>query len=154
MTTIAIESPDQPDVQALIDALDQYQTALYPAESNHLLDIAALQQSHVLFAVARDQFGNAQGCGAVVMNREYGEIKRMFVRPESRGRGIAAQLLSFLEARAAAGGCHQLMLETGIRQPEAIALYRRFGYTQRGPFNGYGDDPLSLFMEKTLGAAG
>jgi putative acetyltransferase len=132
--------------------LDQYQTVLYPAESNHLLDIAALQQSHVLFAVARDPFGDALGCGAVVMNREYGEIKRMFVRPESRGRGIATQLLAFLEACAAAGGCHQLMLETGIRQPEAIALYRRCGYTQRGPFDGYCDDPLSLFMEKALGA--
>lgn len=147
---VAIETPDQPDVRALIDALDRYQSALYPAQSNHLLDLAALMQPNVLFAVARDEQGIAQGCGAVVMNPEYGEIKRMFVRPEVRGQGIAAELLKFLEVSAQASSCYRLMLETGIRQPEAIALYRRFGYAQCGPFNGYRDDPLSLFMEKEL----
>ena len=148
--TIVIESPDQPDVRSLIAQLDRHQSALYPATSNHLLDIDSLMQSNVVFAVARDRDGVAHGCGAVVLNLEYGEIKRMFVRPELRGRGIAGALLEFLEAQAHDQGCEVLMLETGIHQPEALALYRRFGYAQRPPFNGYSEDPLSIFMQKRL----
>lgn len=53
MASIKLEQPDQPDVMELIDALDRYQLALYPPESNHLLDIATLSQPNVLFAVAR-----------------------------------------------------------------------------------------------------
>lgn len=147
---IAIESPDQPEVTALIAALDQYLQSLYPAESNHLLDVSALALPNVLFAVARDDEGVVMGCGAVVMSAAYGEIKRMFVRSDARGRGIAAGLIEFLEQQAIERSCYLLMLETGIYQAEAIALYRRFGYAQRGPFGDYVEDPLSLFMEKTL----
>jgi putative acetyltransferase len=147
---IDLESAAQSDVQALIAELDHYQSTLYPAESNHLLDVSALMQSNVLFAVARDAQGVAHGCGAVVLHPGYGEIKRMFVRSASRGRGIAVGLLEFLEQRARETSCYRLMLETGIHQPEAIALYRRFGYIERAPFNGYTVDPLSMFMEKTL----
>lgn len=147
---VAIESPDQADVRALIADLDRYQTALYPAQSNHLLDIDTLTLPNVLFAVARDAQGSAQGCCAVVMSSGYGEVKRMFVRPELRGQGIATGLLEFIEQQSRAHSCYLLMLETGIHQPEAIGLYRRFGYAQRGPFGSYQEDPLSLFMEKAL----
>jgi len=146
----AIESPDQPDVRALIAELDEYQSSLYPAESNHLLDIRSLCQSNVLFAVVRDADGAAHGCGAVVLHSGYGEVKRMFVRPALRGQGIAARMMSFLENQARERGCFQLLLETGIKQPEAIALYRRLGYVECGPFGEYRADPLSLFMRKEL----
>ena len=147
---IAIERPDQPDSAGLIAELDRYQTSLYPAESNHLLDIDSLAQPNVLFAVARDAAGMAQGCGAVVLYPEFGEVKRMFVRPEQRGQGIAGSLLRFLEERARSKGCSVLMLETGISQPEAIGLYRRFGYADCAPFGDYREDPLSIFMRKVL----
>jgi putative acetyltransferase len=146
----AIESPDQDDVRTLIAELDEYQSALYPAESNHLLDIRSLCQPSVVFAVARDADGVAQGCGAVVLHPGYGEVKRMFVRPTLRGRGIAGRMLAFLEKHSRAHGCRVLMLETGIKQPEAVALYRRFGYSDREPFGEYREDPLSLFMSKEL----
>jgi putative acetyltransferase len=147
--SIALESPDQPEVRALIDALDALQRSLYPPASNHLLDMAALLAPNVLFAVARDA-GAAVGCGAVVCKGAHGELKRMMVSPACRGRGVGTALLQRLEAEAVARGCTELRLETGIHQPEAIGLYERQGYRRGPPFDGYIDDPLSLFMCKPL----
>jgi len=149
-TTIAFESANQPDVIALIAELDAYQDSLYPPESRHALDLAALTQANVLFAVARDAAGRAVGCGAIVLNAHFGELKRMFVSPSARGQGLAQRLLMQLEAEAAARGCALLRLETGPYQPEALGLYARCGYSRCGPFGGYADDPLSVFMEKTI----
>lgn len=148
--TIALESPDQPEVIALIEALDAYQDSLYPPEARYALDLTALCQPHVLFAVARDDHGVAQGCAAVVLGPDHGEVKRMFVRPEARGQGLAAQILQTLEHAARARGCPALMLETGPAQPEAIAFYERQGFARRGPFGSYPDHPLSVFMGKAL----
>jgi putative acetyltransferase len=147
---IQAETPDQPEVRALLARLDAYCAALYPAESNHLMDIRSLTGPDVVFLVARDDAGRAAGCGALVSRDSYGEIKRMFVDPACRGRGIAAALMDELSARAAALGIRQLNLETGIHQPEAIALYRRAGFARCAPFGDYLSDPLSVFMGKAL----
>ena len=81
--TIRPEPPDQPDVIPLIEALDAQMTALYPPESNHLLDIAALSDPAVTFLVVRDG-GEAIGCGALLRDpRGWGEVKRMYVRPDA-----------------------------------------------------------------------
>lgn len=143
-----LETADQPDVIALIDALDAFQLPLYPAESHHGIDIDALTQPNVLFAVTRDDAGRALACGAIVLEAGYGEIKRMYVQPELRGRGLASSLLAFLEDAARARDCPCFMLETGIRQPEAIALYERAGYAFCEPFGSYLPDPHSVFMVK------
>ncbi|OXI95614.1 MULTISPECIES: GNAT family N-acetyltransferase [Burkholderia] len=148
--TIAFESPDQPDVIALIADLDAYQDTLYPPESRHALDIASLKQSNVLFAVARDSEGEAIGCGAIVLNPEFGELKRMYVSPRGRGQGVARKLMTMLELRAADSGCKVIRLETGPYQPDALALYASAGYQRRGPFGNYTDDPLSVFMQKYI----
>ena len=147
---INLESVDQADVIQLIDDLDAYQAPLYPAASNHLLDIEALKAANVLFAVVRDDEGVAIGCGAVVLLEGYGELKRMFVPPLQRGRGVAKAIITYLEAHAVQRQCHLLRLETGIYQPEAYGLYARAGYTPRGPYGDYPDDPLSVFMEKKI----
>ena len=147
---IALESVDQRDVIQLIDDLDAYQAPLYPAESNHLLDIESLKAGNVLFAVARDDERIAIGCGAVVLLDGYGEVKRMFVPPAQRGRGVAKAIIAYLETHAAQRHCTLLRLETGIYQPEAHGLYARAGYTLRGPYGDYPDDPLSVFMEKKI----
>lgn len=149
---IRLESPDQPDVLRLIDELDAYQRPLYPAESHHGIDLTALLQPQVLFAVARDAQGRALGCGAMVLGPACAEVKRMFVSPAARGAGLGSKLLAFLEARAAASGCTRFMLETGHLQPEALSLYARSGYERCGPFGDYVEDPNSLFMRKTTGA--
>lgn len=147
---VALERADQPDVVALIEQLDAYQSALYPAESNHLVDVSALVQANVLFAVARSANGQAQGCGAVLLLPAYGEVKRMFVLPTARGQGVAQQVLTFLEAQAAQRGCRLLRLETGIHQHEALRFYERAGYRFCERFGDYPVDPLSVYMEKPL----
>ena len=149
---ITPESPDQPEVIALIAELDAYQDTLYPPESRHSLDLESLKRTNVLFFVARDDARQAIGCGAVVLNASYGEIKRMYVSPRCRGQGVARGLLRALESASANAGCKLLKLETGPFQPAALALYASFGYERRGPFSNYTSDPLSVFMEKSLAA--
>lgn len=145
---IALESANQPEIVALITQLDDYQRPLYPAESFHGIDMAALCHPDVLFAVARSAGGQAVACGALVVGPDFAEIKRMFTLPAHRGRGVARALLEFLESRARARGCTRFALETGYLQPEAIALYERLGYRRRGPFGSYVEDPNSVFMDK------
>jgi putative acetyltransferase len=147
---LALESVDQPDVIALIDALDAYQGALYPPESNYHLSVEALKLSNVLFCVVRDDDGTARGCGAVVLLDGYGELKRMYVSPAARGRGIARAIITFLELEAARCGCTILRLETGIHQADAIGLYGRAGYERCERYGDYPEDPLSVFMEKKI----
>lgn len=148
---IEFETPDQPDVHALIGELDAYLYSLYPAENVYALDISSLLDPSVLFAVARDAAGVSVGCGAIVMKPEYGEIKRMYVRPQARGQGLARRLIETLEKKASEHGCRTFMLETGPTQPEALILYERLGYRCRGPFGDYPEDPLSVFMQKNAG---
>lgn len=151
--TITFETPNQPEVIALIAELDAYQDSLYPAEARYALDLTALCQPEVLFAVARDAQGVALGCAAVVLSRDHGEIKRMYVRPTARGQGTARQLIGTLERAAIERGCRQLMLETGPHQPEALAFYASQGFERCGPFGDYPDHPLSVFMRKALDKA-
>lgn len=146
---IAREPPNQPEVHALLAAADAYAQSLYPPDSNHLLELAALLAPSVTFLVARDAAG-AIGCGAVVRQDGWFEIKRMFVAPAARGKGVGRALLDQLQFEAQRRGGRLLRLETGIRQPEAIGLYRTAGFAEIGPFGAYRPDPLSLFFEKAL----
>ena len=150
MVSIAIETPDQPDIVALLRAADDWYATLYPAESNHLLDVSTLQQPDIAFFVARENGGALLGFGAVADRGDYAEIKRMYLAPTARGRKIGRRILEALEAHAAQHGQSCLRLETGIHQPEAIGLYRSAGYRDIGPFGSYRPDPFSLFMEKRL----
>ena len=150
MITVARESPRQDEVVALIRQADALMQSLYPAESNHLVDVESLAAFNVHFLVARER-GRALGCGAFVLGEKgQAEMKRVFVDPTARGKGVARALMAALERDAANLGVTLMQLETGIKQSEAIALYRRFGYAERGPFGNYKSDPLSLFMEKRL----
>jgi putative acetyltransferase len=145
-----VEDPDQPDIIALLAASDAYMALLYPAESNHMLDVASLKRPEVTFIVARVD-GRALGCGAVVDSREgWAEVKRMFVSPAARGQKLGRRLMDKIEAIAAELGASALRLETGGLQPEALELYRRSGFVEIGPFGKYKPDPLSMFMEKRL----
>lgn len=147
---VTLETPDQPDVIALIADLDAYQDTLYPAEARYALDLSSLCQPHVVFAVARHVDGQAIGCGAAVLYAGYGELKRMYVKPEARGVGVADRIIDRLEAEAQARGCPELKLETGPYQPQALAFYARHGYARCGAFGDYPEHPLSVFMSKRL----
>jgi putative acetyltransferase len=148
---LTLEAADQPELIALIDALDAYQKPLYPPESHHGIDIAALTRPEVLFAAMRTTGGQAVGIGALVLDGQgAGELKRMYLLPDWRGGGRARALLAFLEAAGGARGCGCFRLETGIHQHAALAFYAATGYARRGPFADYHPDPLSVFMEKTI----
>ena len=90
------------------------------------------------------------GCGAIVNRGDFAELKRMFVLPTRRGLGIGQRILATLEARASHLGLRWVMLETGVSQPEAIRLYERAGFRRRGPYGGYVEDALTVYMEKEL----
>lgn len=150
MYRIVDAAATQPDLIALIAALDAYQSALYPAESNHLLDLAALPAGTLILReiMHRDE---AVGCGAVVLNHDgSGEMKRVFIDPRHRGQRLGEKLLAALEQAAAGKSCHTLRLETGIEQHAAVKLYQRCGYQICEPFAPYSADPLSIFMQKSL----
>lgn len=153
-TALEIRPTDPADAaaRALIAESDAYLATLYPAESNHLESVAALARPGVRFLGAW-RGGRLVGCGAVKRlagAAPYGEIKRVYVPPVERGRGLATALMHALEQHLLASGIGLARLETGIRQPQALALYRRLGYVERGPFGDYAPDPLSVFLEKRL----
>ncbi|CAN7607216.1 GNAT family N-acetyltransferase [Rhizobium sp. LjRoot30] len=129
---------------------DAYMASLYPAESNHLVDVSSLEGDAVSFFVVRRD-GAVVGCGALVAAADgTAEMKRVFVDPAARGLKIGNLLMAKLEDHARESGFSAIRLETGISQPEAIGLYRRSGYVEIGPFGNYAADPLSIFMEKRL----
>jgi putative acetyltransferase len=127
--TIAAEPLDAPGVGRLLADLDDYLNGLYRPEEN-FLDLPAddVVAGRGTFLVARLD-GAVVGCGAIrQLDDSTAEVKRMFVDPVARGRGIGRRILEELEAWALAAGSTRLVLEAGDRQEEAIRLYRRFGF--------------------------
>lgn len=150
---IAMERPDTPDVAQLVHDLQHYLEQFYPPESQHGFSIDQLVAQQVDFFVARID-GVAAGCCGVkfyAYDGGFGEIKRMYVPPVWRGRGIAKQLLTQIETHTINHGYRTLRLETGIHQEEALALYEWFGFVRIPPFGEYTTDPLSICYEKKLG---
>lgn len=149
-TSITRDRPDTAEAEALITELETYLTALYPAASCHGYSVEKLIAEGVAFFVIRQDEAPA-GCGAIkLFGTEYGEVKRMYVRPAFRGLGLAKAMLEHLEAHALGLGVGLLRLETGIHQHEAVGLYEGLGFERIPPFGEYWEDPLSLFFEKRL----
>lgn len=147
--SVELGDPTDPRVVSLLTESDAYYASLYPVDSNHLMDVESLRKPNVSFFVALEQ-ERLHGFGAVVAYQQYGEIKRMYVDRASRGLGIGRKILERIEQKAIEIGLAVLRLETGIRQAEAISLYRSRGYVDIGPFGDYRPDRLSIFMEKRL----
>jgi GNAT superfamily N-acetyltransferase len=151
MMVIVAERPDTADARTLIAELEAHLAPLYPAESRHGFSVEKLLREEVAFFVMRHD-GLAAGCGGVkLFGTEYGEVKRMYVRPLFRGMGLAKLMLNHLAAYALERGVRLLRLETGIHQGEAIGLYERMGFRRIPPFGAYKEDPLSRFYEKLIG---
>jgi putative acetyltransferase len=148
--TILAERPDTEDSKTLIAELETFLAPFYPAESRHGYSVEKLLKQGVAFFVMQKDETPA-GCGGVqIFGMEYGEIKRMFVRPQFRGLGLAKMMLNHLANYTKEKGVKVLRLETGIHQTEAIGLYENFGFVQIPPFGDYKEDPLSRFYEKFL----
>ncbi len=152
--TVALEHPTAEGVAELVRQGDDYGLSLYPAESYYALDPGSLADPSVRLFVARRD-GAAVGIAALVLGapgteEPEAELKRMFVAPDARGAGVATALLRTAEQTAAGLGATRLVLETGPRQPDAIALYEKHGYTRIPNFGPYINDPLSLCFAKDL----
>jgi putative acetyltransferase len=147
---IAPEHPASPDARALIAELDAHLQPLYPRESRHGFSVQKLIADSVAFFVIRDN-GAAAGCGGIkLFGTEYGEIKRMYVRAQFRGRGFGKLMLDHLTEYAASHAIGILRLETGIHQHAAIRLYEQAGFLRIPPFAPYGDDPVSRCYERRI----
>ncbi|RIK40904.1 MAG: N-acetyltransferase [Chloroflexi bacterium] len=148
--TITMERPDSADATALITELDAHLEPIYPQESRHGYSVQKLIDEAVAFFVLRDGATPAACGGVKLFGAEYAEIKRMYVRPQFRGRGYAKRVLEHLTEYSRGQGVLTLRLETGIYQLEAIGLYERMGFYQIPPFGPYRVDPLSRCYEKRL----
>lgn len=147
---ITPERPDTPDAVALIEELETHLAAFYPAESRHGFSVEKLLREEVAFFLLRDA-GMPAACGGIkLFGTDYGELKRMYVRPAFRGRGFGKLMLDHLADHARRHGVSLLRLETGIHQREAIGLYERMGFRRIPPFPPYREDPLSRCYEKRL----
>jgi len=150
--SITAEPFDSPDAQRLIAALDAGLAQLYPPEQRFGPNLKAqhLEGGRGIFLLARDD-GRAVGSGAIrLIDAKTAEVKRMYVEPDQRGRGIGRAVLADLEAAAQRMGARRLVLETGTHSPEALALYGRAGFTQVDCWGEYATSPTSVCMEKLL----
>lgn len=150
--TIEYLDPDAAEVQVLLAVSDAYYVNLYPAESNHLESSDDLKKPNVLFVGCRID-GELVASGAAKIMQDdgsYAEIKRVFVVDEHRGKGLSSKVMCFLETELRGRGVSLFRLETGVRQPEALGLYRKLGYLERGSFGSYKTDLHSVFMEKRV----
>jgi GNAT superfamily N-acetyltransferase len=153
IVTIAAEPLSSSDAQALVARLDAELTERYPDPADNHLDLAEEEvgPGQGVFLIARVG-GRPVGCGAVRrLDDVTGEVKRMYVEPGMRGGGIGGRVLAELERRALGLGLRRLVLETGERQPESIALYERAGFARIPRFGKYLDSPASVCMGKTIG---
>jgi len=142
------------DVRALIGALDAELAQHYTSEQRHGLALDAIFQPHIRFFIARRD-GEAIGCGGVALFADFAEVKRMYVRENARGQGIADAIVAQLSAEAAAAGLSLLRLETGTQQAAAMRFYRRCGFTPCAIFEPYASMApnavaTSVFLEKWL----
>jgi GNAT superfamily N-acetyltransferase len=144
---------DAPDVQALTAAQQREMAGLYEGEADigPSRDAAMFVEPVGVFVVIRDDAGRAIGCGGVTrFDDTRAELKRMYVVPEARGRGLGRRLLVALEAEARRLGYRALVLETGDRQAEALGLYTSSGFERIPCYPPYDSRELSLCFEKEL----
>jgi putative acetyltransferase len=149
---VSLERADSIEALNLIEEHHRNMRALYPGGPNHPFDPHVDVASPGLFVIARVD-GKAVGCGAVrPLDPPVGEVKRVFVQPECRRMGIASRIMALLEDKGLQNGFTMLRLETGTKQPEAIALYESLGYRRIPAFGEYLSDPYSICYEKDLSA--
>jgi len=150
--TIAIETPLQDEVRALVAELNAALLELTPPEHCHHLTVEQMADEDTTVFVARED-GAAVACGALKRHAGgVGEVKRMYTRPSHRGRRIGEQIVARIEAMARTEGLNRLVLETGDRHPAAWKVYERSGFARCGPVLDYPDVEWSVFYDKTLAA--
>lgn len=149
--TIVEVPPNSAEAVELIGELDAHLLAHpYTPQSRHAFPVDKLVREAVVVFITHYQ-GSLAGCGGIkIFPNDYGEVKRMWVRPQFRGLGLGKAMLNQLAEYARSQGLNLLRLETGIYEVEAIGLYESVGFQRRSPFGEYKVDPLSVYFEKHL----
>jgi putative acetyltransferase len=152
--TIAVETPLQDDVRALVAALNEWALAQTPREFTHHMTVEQMAEPDTTVFIARDDAGAVIGMGALKRHSaELGEVKRMFTRPAVRGGGLAGEIVANIEALARREGLARLALETGAVESFAPAwrVYERAGFKRCGAFLDYpADSPHNIYYEKLI----
>jgi putative acetyltransferase len=148
---IAIESPLQDDVRALIAELDETSLKLTPPEFSFHMTAEEMARPDTTVFVARNG-GEAIAMGALKRHADgIGEVKRMYTRPAHQGHGIGGEILREIEKLARAEGMNELVLETGYWHPAAWRIYERGGFSRlAAPVLDYPDSKWSVFYRKDL----
>ena len=151
---IAAEAFDSPDARALAAAQQEEMRGRYAGvgDIGPAREAAMFEPPDGVFLVLRDETGAALACGGVCrFDAGRGELKRMYVVPAARGRGLGRQLLDELEERARRLGYHGVVLETGDLNHEALGLYLSAGYGPIPCYGAYAGRDWSRCLEKPLG---
>ncbi|MGV8927697.1 MAG: GNAT family N-acetyltransferase [Ewingella sp.] len=142
-----------PRLKAMVAELDHYQSALYPSGSDYCMPLEVMANA-ITYPFLAETEGQPVGCACLYLGENgIAEIKRVYVAPNGRGKGVASRLIHSLEDHVQALKITEIYLETGIHQRDAIGLYKKHGFSLTGPFGDYANDPLSVFMVKTFSPA-
>ena len=145
---------DDPVAVHLVERVQQEYVVRYGGRDAAPVDPAEFSPPDGLFLVAEVD-GVPAGCGGWRVHAPgVAELKRMYVEPAFRRHGLARRLLAALETTAAAAGNRHLLLNSGGRQPEALALYARAGYTPVPGYGVYAESPDAVFLGSDLPAQG
>ncbi|MEP7179541.1 MAG: GNAT family N-acetyltransferase [Pseudonocardiales bacterium] len=147
---IEARSYDDPDVVRLVAAVQQEYVVLYGGPDAAAVEPGEFTPPAGLFLVAYLDGEPAATGGWRRVDDGTAEIKRMYVLDSFRRRGLARAMLAELEATALAAGLRRIQLNTGDRQPEAIALYESSDYLPTEGFGHYACHPGAIFYGKTL----
>ena len=149
MVTLRIMNSKDPDFIALVKLLDADLKIRDGKEHDFYAQFNGIEDMELVIVAYRDQ--TPIGCGALKgYNNNSMEIKRMFVMPQERGKGIASMILKTMEKWAKNNNVSSCLLETGLRQPEAIALYKKNNYVSQPNYGPYKEMANSVCFIKKL----
>lgn len=151
MQLVDLDPTDQDVINVFAD-IDRLISSLYPVATAQSLLVSELGQAGV-YAVGLKNEEGIVACGAIVKQFDgtlYGEIRRLYVKPSYRGKGLSRRIMQILLYHAGEEEIPLIKLETGPKQTQSINLYENLGFKQCGPFGSYKENPQSLFMELAL----
>jgi putative acetyltransferase len=150
MATLAVETPLQDEVRALVAALNAELLADTPPEHCHHMSVDSMAQPDTTVFVARVE-GRAVACGALRRHAEgIAEVKRMYTVPEARGQGIGRRIVGAVRDLAVREGYSLLVLETSTKAHAAARVYEQTGFQICGPVLDYPPSPYTVFYALSL----
>lgn len=144
--------PDDQDVINVFSDIDRLINSLYPVATAQSLELDELASPKV-YAIGLKTEEGIIACGAIVEKfdtQPYGEIRRLYVKPSHRGKGLSRRIMQILLHQAGEKKIPLIRLETGPKQIQSINLYENLGFERCDSFGSYVDNPQSVFMELAL----